>query len=157
MQGEISIRQALAELDKWGASDKFDLTEFTAVDGRRVVLVKEWSEMIGRVGDHRSLLQSLHGSPYFPAFEGQAADWENKLSTLDAIMSVLQTVQRKWVYLEPIFGRGALPKEQVDAPYADRNLNTPRSTPFSQARAEQVFATPVHGLQWTRWSRLETA
>ena len=59
---------------------------------------------------------------YFPAFEGQAADWENKLGTLDAVMSVLQTVQRKWVYLEPIFGRGALPKEQVCTAHADYNL-----------------------------------
>lgn len=28
------------------------------------------------------------------------------------IMDLLKDIQRKWVYLEPIFGRGALPKEQ---------------------------------------------
>lgn len=112
-QGEVSIRQALAELEKWGASEKFALSEFTTVTNQRVVLIKDWAEVIGQIGDHRSLLQSLRGSPFYPAFEGQATDWENKLGTLDAVTALLQTVQRKWVYLEPIFGRGALPKEQA--------------------------------------------
>lgn len=112
-QGEVSIRQSLAELEKWGASEKFAVSEFSTVNGQRVVLIKDWSEVIGQVGDHRSLLQSLRGSSFYSAFEGQATDWENKLGILDSVMSLLQVVQRKWVYLEPIFGRGALPKEQA--------------------------------------------
>lgn len=31
---------------------------------------------------------------------------------MDEYLHNLNQIQRKWVYLEPIFGRGALPKEQ---------------------------------------------
>ena len=31
----------------------------------------------------------------------------------DQFVGKLNTIQRRWVYLEPIFGRGALPKEQA--------------------------------------------
>jgi dynein heavy chain 2 len=31
---------------------------------------------------------------------------------LDTYLHLLNSIQRKWVYLEPIFERGALPSEQ---------------------------------------------
>ena len=34
------------------------------------------------------------------------------MADLDEFLHNLNQIQRKWVYLEPIFGRGALPKEQ---------------------------------------------
>lgn len=37
--------------------------------------------------------------------------WERKLADLDASLCSLQIVQRRWVYLEPIFGGGALKGE----------------------------------------------
>ena len=39
--------------------------------------------------------------------------WEERLVLLDAVLHLLNPIQRKWVYLEPIFGRGALPHEQA--------------------------------------------
>ena len=38
--------------------------------------------------------------------------WETKFANLDNWLGDLNLIQRKWVYLEPIFSRGALPKEQ---------------------------------------------
>lgn len=35
-----------------------------------------------------------------------------KFSILDAALLKLNQIQRKWIYLEPIFMRGALPEEQ---------------------------------------------
>lgn len=35
-----------------------------------------------------------------------------KLGILDYALHTLNQIQRKWVYLEPIFGMGALPAEQ---------------------------------------------
>lgn len=35
------------------------------------------------------------------------------MADLDEFLQNLNLIQRKWVYLEPIFGRGALPKEQA--------------------------------------------
>lgn len=39
--------------------------------------------------------------------------FEQRLIFLDECLHKLNLIQRKWVYLEPIFGRGALPQEQA--------------------------------------------
>ncbi len=41
------------------------------------------------------------------------SSWEAKLSLLQEGLTLLNQVQRRWVYLEPIFGRGALPAQQA--------------------------------------------
>ena len=61
----------------------------------------------GQVGDNQCLLQSLKDSPYFKGFADKASIWETRLA-----LHQLNQIQRRWVYLEPIFGRGALPREQ---------------------------------------------
>lgn len=38
--------------------------------------------------------------------EGQAQVWEQRLGILDECLHTLNQNQRKFVYLEPIFGRG---------------------------------------------------
>jgi len=68
--------------------------------------------LASQVGDNQSLLQSLKDSPYYKSFEDKASVWEQRLADLDEYLHNLNQIQRKWVYLEPIFGRGALPKEQ---------------------------------------------
>lgn len=41
--------------------------------------------------------------------QDEVASWESRLSTLVDGLQLLQGIQRRWLYLEPIFGRGALP------------------------------------------------
>jgi hypothetical protein len=38
--------------------------------------------------------------------------WEMKLAWLQEGLGLLNQVQRKWLYLQPIFARGALPQQQ---------------------------------------------
>ena len=59
------------------------------------------------------MLQSLKDSPYFEGFADKASLWEARLADLDEYLHNLNQIQRRWVYLEPIFGRGALPREQA--------------------------------------------
>lgn len=68
--------------------------------------------LLVQVGDNQCLLQSLKDSPYFASFADKAQLWEGRLAELDECLRHLNAAQRKWVYLEPIFGRGALPHEQ---------------------------------------------
>ena len=75
-----------------------------------------------QVGDHQSLLLSLKESVYITKFESRVAVWEERLITLDAVLLLLNKVQRKWVYLEPIFGRGALPKYQPNFRTVDNDF-----------------------------------
>ncbi|KAJ3330553.1 Cytoplasmic dynein 2 heavy chain 1, partial [Blyttiomyces sp. JEL0837] len=111
--GEVAIREALQELDMWGASAVFALSDYEDVKGETLKIIKDWKDTINQVGDNQSLLQSLKDSPYYKSFTDKARLWEQKLADLDEILRNLNGVQRKWVYLEPIFNRGALPSEQA--------------------------------------------
>uniref|UniRef100_W5MJK1 Cytoplasmic dynein 2 heavy chain 1 n=1 Tax=Lepisosteus oculatus TaxID=7918 RepID=W5MJK1_LEPOC len=112
-QAEVTIREALRELDLWGIGAVFTLTDYMDSQNRSIKLIKDWKDIVNQVGDNRCLLQSLKDSPYYRSFEDKVSIWETKLADLDEYLHNLNAIQRKWVYLEPIFGRGALPKEQA--------------------------------------------
>ena len=109
---EMTIQEAFDELLKWGIEATFTLIEHKDCQGKTVPLIKEWKEVLTQVGDHQSVLQAMRDSPYFQKFGSAAEEWDRKLSTLGIGLNDLNSVQRKWLYLEPIFGRGALPHEQ---------------------------------------------
>ncbi|CAF0723119.1 unnamed protein product [Rotaria sordida] len=111
-QAEHTIREALHELDNWGAGAQFSLTEYIDTKQQKIQIIKDWKDLFTQIGDNQSLLSSLKDSPYYKNFEGQAHIWEQRLGVLDECLHILNQIQRKFVYLEPIFGRGALPKEQ---------------------------------------------
>ncbi|KAA3681038.1 dynein heavy chain 2, cytosolic [Paragonimus westermani] len=121
-QAEVVVREALQDLDVWGAGATFTLTEYVDTSGQVVHLIKNWKDIVGQVGDNLALLASLQDSPYFDRFADRVNAWAQRLADLDHALNGLQTIQRRWVYLEPILGRGALPKEttrfaQVDAEF----------------------------------------
>lgn len=77
-----------------------------------------------QVGDNQCLLQSLKDSPYFEGFADKASLWETRLADLDEYLHNLNQIQRRWVYLEPIFGRGALPREQARFKQVDNDFRS---------------------------------
>ena len=99
--GEVVIREALSELDVWEIEAKFSFAEHQSTNGGKVPLIKEWKDVLNKVGDNQVLLQSIKGSPYYKAFGDRAVVWERKLADLDEILHNLNTAQRKWVSLEP--------------------------------------------------------
>lgn len=111
--GEVTIREALRELELWGIGAVFSLTDYEDSQSRMIKLIKDWKDIVNQVGDNRCLLQSLKDSPYYKGFQDKVFVWEKKLAELDEYLQNLNQIQRKWVYLEPIFGRGALPREQA--------------------------------------------
>lgn len=48
-QGEVTIREALNELDLWGAKSRFALTEHQDSTGSTLVLIKEWKDLLNKV------------------------------------------------------------------------------------------------------------
>ena len=74
---------------------------------------QDWKELTTTVSDLQSLLSSLKDSPFFGAFADTVSQYESKLGLLDHVLALLNPIQRKWVYLDPIFGRGAMPLEQA--------------------------------------------
>ncbi|KAI1893942.1 hypothetical protein AGOR_G00128840 [Albula goreensis] len=123
-QAEVTIREALRELDLWGVGAGFTLTDYVDSQSRTLKLIKDWKDMVNQVGDNRCLLQSLKDSPYYKGFEDKVLLWETRLADLDEYLHNLNAIQRKWVYLEPIFGRGALPREQARFKRVDEDFRS---------------------------------
>ncbi|KAA8593993.1 hypothetical protein FQN60_004827, partial [Etheostoma spectabile] len=123
-QAEVTIREALRELDLWGAAATFNLTEYTDSSSRTFTLIKDWKDVVNQVGDNRCLLQSLKDSPYYHSFQDKVSLWEVRLSDLDEYLLSLNAIQRRWVYLEPIFGRGALPREEARFKRVDEDFRS---------------------------------
>ena len=110
-QGEVTIREAIHELRIWCDTAEFQLVDHVQ-NARSTPLIKEWKEIMTQVSDHQSLMINLKESRYFSRFADQLHEFESKLGGIDEYLQKLSLIQRKWVYLEPIFGRGALPQEQ---------------------------------------------
>eukprot|EP00736_Rhodelphis_marinus_P001173 Rmarinus@m.17616 len=112
-QGEVTIRQAINDLRVWGSQATFSLSQHAPDGARPCTLIKDWKDLMTQIGDQQSLLSSLKVSPFARAFSDVVDVWEKRLTLLDECLHLLNPIQRKWVYLEPIFRRGALPNEQA--------------------------------------------
>eukprot|EP01029_Cantina_marsupialis_P010152 TRINITY_DN2319_c0_g2_i3.p1 TRINITY_DN2319_c0_g2~~TRINITY_DN2319_c0_g2_i3.p1 ORF type:complete len:2726 (-),score=1059.52 TRINITY_DN2319_c0_g2_i3:6-7787(-) len=109
-RNEVSIKESLNEINAWCECTEFALQE---LDGNKsVMVIVEWKDLFTELGDKQAILQSMSDSPYFARFAAQAKGHETNFAMLDEYLHNLNTIQRKWVYLEPIFGRGALPSHQ---------------------------------------------
>lgn len=48
-QAEVTIREALRELDLWGAAATFNFTEYTDSSKRNLTLIKDWKDIVNQV------------------------------------------------------------------------------------------------------------
>lgn len=110
-QGEVSLREAITELKAWCDNTEFEMIEHQA-GGRGTPLIREWKDLMTKVSDNQALLASLKESKFYSKFNDQIEQFESKMGGIDDYLSKLNLIQRKWVYLDPIFSRGALPMEQ---------------------------------------------
>ncbi|KAL6730872.1 hypothetical protein Aduo_001798 [Ancylostoma duodenale] len=98
-QGEVTIREAIQELEMWAAQAEFSFSDYKHSNGSIMKVIREWKESINS------------NSPFYAQFSDKTSIWEKRLSDLDEYLPQMNDIQRKWIYLEPIFGRGALPAE----------------------------------------------
>jgi dynein heavy chain 2 len=142
--GEVVIREALQELQMWGANAMLSLTEHKS-EKRSTPMIKEWEELLTQVGDNQSLVGSLKDSPYFGPFQDDALKWETRLSDLSDFLQLMNQIQRKWVYLEPIFGRGSLPSETSRFNRVDEEFRTIMLDLNADPKVLTLLA--IHGLK----------
>lgn len=141
--GEVQIREALAELRLWELSEELAILT-TTESGRRIPLIKDWKDLFITMGDKQSLLSSLKESQFFHAFADQGEVLEVKMGVLDVVLQTMNSIQRKWLYLEPIFGRGALPSEKerfrrVDEEFSDIMLTVSGDPKLFNLADERIF------------------
>lgn len=114
---ELIVKQALSELEQWGAVASFKLLQVSDSQGVPLTVIREYQEVLNKIGDHQCLLQSARNSSAFEAFNDQAELWEGRLSTLDLILGQLSKVQRKWIYLEPVFRNKTIGSDTADTTF----------------------------------------
>ncbi len=92
---EQIIRAALIELDQWGASATFKTTAHTDTKNGSLTLIRDFQDVLNKIGDHQCLLQSAMNSAASDEFTDQANIWENRLTLLDRNLTSLNQIQRK--------------------------------------------------------------
>lgn len=115
-QGEVIIRESLNQLSAWSLEKRFMLSRYdsAAPKGQRgIALIKDATDVVTEIVDLQALVASLYTSQWFAPFKDDVTRWDTKLATLSQIIEDLTALQRKWVYLEPVFARGALPSERI--------------------------------------------
>lgn len=48
-QGEVSIREALRELELWGAGAVFSLTSYVDSHSKELSIIKDWKDLVNQV------------------------------------------------------------------------------------------------------------
>lgn len=57
-RGELTIRNALDELEAWGIERKFELSDYNSM-GRNTTLIKEWKDLMTEVSDNMAMVLSI--------------------------------------------------------------------------------------------------
>lgn len=79
------------------------------------MLIKDFDEVLNKIGDNQCLLQAAKNSVMSDSYMDQVDLWETKLNTLSYIMNHLCQIQKKWIYLEPIFCNGTLKNDDLSS------------------------------------------
>nr|XP_033320776.1 cytoplasmic dynein 2 heavy chain 1 [Megalopta genalis] len=108
---ESGIRQGLMELESWEASAHFQLQQSKDSKNVGILLVEEYGSLLARSGELRLLLEGAKGAAGYERFAARVARCETGLSEVEERIKTLSTVQRKWVYLEPVYEGGAAPND----------------------------------------------
>ncbi|XP_075742036.1 dynein cytoplasmic heavy chain beethoven [Rhipicephalus microplus] len=127
-RSEANIRAILSELDVWGSTARFSLVDHTDSAGNHVMIVQEWAQVLGKVGELQLLVHSLaeacRGVGSSAGLADGAALWEERLARLEPTLRGLQRVQQQWLQLEPLLGppRSLLPDQAPRFEAASRQL-----------------------------------
>ncbi|NXP52612.1 DYH17 protein, partial [Heliornis fulica] len=97
---ELGMEKVLSTLDVTWATMQFE-HEPHARTG--ILLLKADETLIETLEDNHVQLQNLMASKHLAFFLQEVSGWQQKLSTIDAVLSIWFEVQRTWCHLESIF------------------------------------------------------
>ena len=143
---ESGIRQALIELEAWEGSTALPLQESTDSKNVKIYLVGEYGPLLARAGELRLLLEGAKGAPGYERFASRAARCEASLYELEERIKVLSMLQRKWVYLDPVYGGGASPNDSGRWLRADKEFRYMMNEVVKDPRIPSLRKLPLPAL-----------
>ena len=102
-QGEMGLEEFLRQVRECWHAYQLDLVTYQ----NKCQLIRGWDDLFNKCREHLNSLAAMKLSPYFRAFEEEAFAWEDKLNRVQALFDVWIDMQRRWVYLDGIFGGSA--------------------------------------------------
>ena len=118
--GETSVRETFNELEDFASNARFTLYEYELADGTSIKLIKDWRTILNQISESILALQSVKSSEFFSdEFAERGDQWQSRLEALDSGINFLNTVQRKWAYLEPIYSKNKGPGVFADRTFGN--------------------------------------
>lgn len=105
---ESGIRQALMEVETWEATTSLQLAESKDSRGSEITLVGEYGGLLARASELRLLLEGARGASGYDRFSSRAQRCETTLYEVEERVKILSGLQRKWIYLEPVYGSNSV-------------------------------------------------
>ena len=102
-QGEMGLEEFLRQVRECWHTYQLDLVTYQ----KKCQLIRGWDDLFNKCREHLNSLAAMKLSPYFRVFEEEAFAWEDKLNRVQALFDVWIDMQRRWVYLDGIFGGSA--------------------------------------------------
>ncbi|XP_041969099.1 dynein beta chain, ciliary-like [Aricia agestis] len=97
---EAAMEKTLKELEATWSVMEF---EYITHDRTGIKLPRASEELVETLEDNQNQVQNMMSSKFVGYYEEEVTEWQKKLGTADAVISIWFEVQRKWQYLESIF------------------------------------------------------
>ncbi|OTF76307.1 cytoplasmic dynein 2 heavy chain 1-like protein, partial [Euroglyphus maynei] len=100
------LREALNDLNQFALNGRFQLHPYRTKDGHEIMLIKDWYQCYNQISDCFLLIQTIRNMDSGEISEeylNQYQEWETKLVQFESLVMLLNSIQRKWISLEPIY------------------------------------------------------
>ncbi|XP_011502016.1 PREDICTED: cytoplasmic dynein 2 heavy chain 1 [Ceratosolen solmsi marchali] len=143
---ESGIRQALGELEAWESYTSLPLQESKDSKNEGIYIVSDYSTLLARAGELKLILEGARGATGYERFASRAARCEAALHELEERVKLLNTIQRKWIYLEPVYGGGAAPSDSGRWARADKEFRYFIGEISRDPKIPSIKKLPFHAL-----------
>jgi dynein heavy chain 1, cytosolic len=102
-QGEKALEEFLKQVSELWKNFTLELINYQ----NKCQIIRGWDDLFNKLKEHINSVSAMKLSPYYKEFEEEALSWEDKLNRINSVFDVWIDVQRRWVYLDGIFGGSA--------------------------------------------------